>query len=47
VLREAACGARDHLLAFCDAQIWAAARLKQTQVIFREGFQHGQVLEGV
>jgi predicted nucleic acid-binding protein len=47
VVLEAARGARDHSLASYDAQIWAVAHLNQTQVIFSEVSQHGQVLEGV
>ena len=44
---EAARGVRDHGLAYYDAQIWAAARLNQTPLVFSEDFQDGLTLEGV
>ena len=44
---EAARGARDYGLAYYDAQIWAAARLNQVQIVLSEDFQDGQTLEGV
>jgi predicted nucleic acid-binding protein len=47
VVIEAARGARDHSLAYYDAQIWAAARLNQIPVVFSEDFASGTVLEGV
>jgi predicted nucleic acid-binding protein len=47
VVLEAARGARDHGLAYYDAQIWACARLNQVAVVFSEDFSDGQVLEGV
>jgi len=47
IVLEAARGARDHSLAYSDAQIWASARLNQVPVVFSEGFSEGQVLEGV
>ena len=47
VVLEAARGARDYSLSYYDAQIWAVARLNQTQVIFSEDFQNGQILEGI
>jgi predicted nucleic acid-binding protein len=47
VILEAARGARDHGLAYYDAQIWAAARLNQVTVVFSEDFSDSQVLEGV
>jgi predicted nucleic acid-binding protein len=47
IVLEAARGVRDHQLAYYDAQIWAAARLNQTQLILSEDFQDGQILEGV
>lgn len=47
VVLEAARGARDHGLAFWDAQIWATARLNQIEVVLSEDFANGQVLEGV
>ena len=47
IVLEAARGARDHGLAYYDAQIWAAARLNQVTLVFSEDFSDGQVLEGV
>ncbi len=47
IVLEAARGARDHGLAYYDAQIWAAARLNQVTVVFSEDFSDGQTLEGV
>lgn len=47
IVLEAARGARDHGLAYYDAQIWATARLNQVTVVFSEDFSDGQVLEGV
>jgi predicted nucleic acid-binding protein len=47
IVLEAGRGARDHNLAYYDAQIWAAARLNQVTVIFSEDINPGQVLEGV
>ena len=47
IVMEAGRGAREHNLAYYDAQIWAAARLNQVTVIFSEDFNSGQVLEGV
>jgi len=47
VVIEAARGARDHSLAYYDAQIWAAARLNQIPVVFSEDFDSGSTLEGV
>jgi predicted nucleic acid-binding protein len=47
IVLEAARGARDHGLAYYDAQIWAVARLNQVTTIFSEDFSDGQVLEGV
>ena len=47
IVLEAARGARDHCLAYYDAQIWAAARLNQVTVVFSEDFSAGQILEGV
>jgi len=44
---EAMNGVKDHKLSYFDAQIWAAARLNETPVIFSEDFQDGQTLEGV
>ena len=47
IVLEAGRGARDHGLAYYDAQIWATARLNQVTVVFSEDFSDGQVLEGV
>ena len=47
IVLEAARGARDHDLAYYNAQIWASARLNQVTVVFSEDFNDGQVLEGV
>jgi predicted nucleic acid-binding protein len=47
IVLEAGRGARDHGLAYYDAQIWASARLNQVTVVFSEDFTDGQVLEGV
>jgi predicted nucleic acid-binding protein len=51
IVLEAARGARDHDMAYYDAQIWASARLNQVTVIFSEhfaeAFSNGQMLEGV
>ena len=47
IVLEAGRGVRDYSLAYYDAQIWAAARLNQTSVIFSEDFTDGSALEGV
>lgn len=47
IVLEAARGVREHQLSYCDAQIWAAARLHQISVIFSEDFRDGATLEGV
>ncbi len=47
IVMETARGVRDYSLAYYDAQIWAAARLKEIPTVFSEDFQAGQVLEGV
>jgi predicted nucleic acid-binding protein len=47
IVLEAARGVRDHMLAYYDAQIWAAARLNQIPIVFSEDFQDGRILEGV
>lgn len=47
VVLEAGRGVRDHHLSYCDAQIWAAARLNQVTLMFSEDFQDVNVLEGV
>jgi predicted nucleic acid-binding protein len=43
----AARGARNHRLAYYDAQLWATALLNQVPVIFSEDFDSGASLEGV
>lgn len=40
-------GTQVHGFSFWDAQIWAAARLNQAEVIFSEDFNPGSVIEGV
>lgn len=47
IVVEALRGMRDHQLSFYDAQVWAAARLNQTSVIFSEDFNSGAMLDGV
>jgi predicted nucleic acid-binding protein len=47
IVLEAARGAREHGLAYYDAQVWAAARLNQVTTVFSEDFSDGQLLEGV
>ncbi|OLC17212.1 MAG: hypothetical protein AUH29_02915 [Candidatus Rokubacteria bacterium 13_1_40CM_69_27] len=47
VVLEATRGARDHRLAYWDAQIWATARLNQVPLVLSEDFPDGRVLEGV
>ncbi|MGB8646110.1 MAG: PIN domain-containing protein [Anaerolineae bacterium] len=47
IVLEATRGARDHQLAYYDAQIWATAKLNQIPVIFSEDFPSADVLEGV
>ncbi len=44
---EAARGVQQAKMAFWDAQIWAAARLNQIEVVFSEDFNVGATLEGV
>lgn len=47
VILESVRGVRQHRLNYWDAQIWAAARLNQVEVIFSEDFNSGSSLEGV
>lgn len=47
IVLEAARGVRDHQFNFWDAQVWAAARLNNCQVVFSEDFNHGAAIEGV
>lgn len=44
---EAVRGVQMYQLNFCDAHIWAAARMNQITVIFSEDFNNGATLEGV
>jgi hypothetical protein len=36
-----------HNLGFCDAQIWATARLNQISEVYSEDFNTGAIIEGV
>lgn len=47
IVLEAARGARDHQFNFWDAQVWAAARLNNCQVVLSEDFNTGAAIEGV
>ena len=47
IVLEAGRAARDHGLAYYDAQLWATAHLNQVPLILSEDFQSGQTLEGV
>ena len=47
IVLEAARGVRDYQLNYWDAQVWAAARLNQCQIVLSEDFNSGTVLEGV
>jgi predicted nucleic acid-binding protein len=47
VVLEAVRGARDHQFSYYDAQIWAAARFNQVDLILSEDFQSGAMIEGV
>lgn len=47
VVLEATRGAADHQLHYRDAQLWAAARLNQIDLILTEDLPSGQVLECV
>ena len=47
VVLEATRGAVAHQLHYWDAQLWAAARLNQIDLILTEDLPSGQVLEGV
>lgn len=47
IVLEAGRGARDHQLAYYDAQLWAMAKLNQIPVVFSEDFRSGSTLEGV
>lgn len=47
IVLEAGRGVSQYMLAYYDAQVWAAARLNQIGVIFSEDFNPGSILEGV
>ena len=47
VVLEALRGVKQHQFEFWDAQIWAAARLNQTPIVFSEDFNSGSVIESV
>lgn len=47
VVLEALRGVEEHLLSYYDAQIWAAARLGQVEMVLSEDFNPGSVLDGV
>lgn len=47
IVIEACRGVRDHQLSYCDAQIWATARLNQVPLVFSEDFSDGSILESV
>jgi len=47
VVLEAVRAARDHQLAYYDAQVWAVAKLTQIPIVLSEDFPSGAVLEGV
>ncbi len=47
VVAEAAAGARRHRFSYCDAQIWATARLNQVPIVLSEDFADGSRVGGV
>jgi len=47
VVFEAIRGVREYTLSFSDAQIWAAVRLHDVEMILSEDFNPGAVIEGV
>jgi len=47
IVLEATRGAREHRMAYWDAQIWAAARLNQVPLVLSEDFSAGSSVEGV
>jgi predicted nucleic acid-binding protein len=47
IVLEAVRGVRDHQLSYWDAQIWAAAKLNQVNLVLSEDFQSNRVIEGV
>lgn len=47
IVLEAIRGVQSYKFSFWDAQIWAASRLNQINVVFSEDFNNGAVIEGV
>ena len=47
VIIAAARAVRDHQQSFWDAQLWAAAKLNQMDILLSEDFQAGSILSGV
>jgi predicted nucleic acid-binding protein len=47
IVLEAIRGVREYRFSFWDAQIWAAARLNQVNLVLSEDFSHGSFVEGV
>lgn len=47
IVLEAVRAVRDHKLSYCDAQIWAVAKLAQIPMLLSEDFPSGSTLEGV
>ncbi len=47
VVMEALRGVHEHHLSYCDAQVWATARLTQIPAVLSEDFNPGSILEGV
>jgi len=47
IVLEAVRGVKEHRFSFWDAQIWAAARLNQVNLVLSEDFSHGSFVEGV
>lgn len=47
IVLEALRGVRDHQLSYFDAQVWAAAKLHQADVVLSEDFAAGSTVEGI
>ncbi len=47
IVLEAARGAREHQLAYFDAQVWATAKLNQIPVVFSEDLPSPSLIEGI
>ncbi|MFN8495220.1 MAG: PIN domain-containing protein [Caldilineaceae bacterium] len=47
IVLEAARGVVDYQFSVWDAQIWAAAKLNQIEIVFSEDFNGGAMIEGV